>query len=118
MLSRLDSWLYPCVVVVAIFALPLLASRPANAVLRQHHSDRRAVERSASEIHHAVRPRHVRSRMVQNAGHAIHVRIGHRHYLAKPSKIASSDKPLIVIDPGHGGRDGGAVGRSGTLEKN
>ena len=26
-------------------------------------------------------------------------------------------KPVIVLDPGHGGRDAGAVGRSGTLEK-
>jgi N-acetylmuramoyl-L-alanine amidase len=37
------------------------------------------------------------------------------------SKDASKDKaprlPLIVIDPGHGGRDPGAVGRSGLKEK-
>jgi N-acetylmuramoyl-L-alanine amidase len=33
----------------------------------------------------------------------------------KPTPSAS--KPLIVIDPGHGGRDPGAVGRNGLLEK-
>lgn len=26
--------------------------------------------------------------------------------------------PLVIIDPGHGGEDGGAVGKNGTVEKN
>lgn len=30
----------------------------------------------------------------------------------------SNEKITVVIDPGHGGRDGGAVGEDGTLEKN
>jgi len=30
---------------------------------------------------------------------------------------ASDEKITVVIDPGHGGRDGGAVGNDGTLEK-
>lgn len=33
------------------------------------------------------------------------------------SQVITLDK-VIVIDPGHGGIDGGAVGRSGTLESN
>ncbi len=41
-----------------------------------------------------------------------HVRVAAKH--AAPA----SERPLIVIDPGHGGRDSGAVGVSGTLEKN
>lgn len=34
---------------------------------------------------------------------------------ANEPKIAA--KPVIVIDPGHGGRDPGAIGQKGTLEK-
>ena len=30
---------------------------------------------------------------------------------------AEDEKITVVIDPGHGGRDGGAVGKDGTLEK-
>ena len=30
---------------------------------------------------------------------------------------AANEKITVVIDPGHGGRDGGAVGDDGTLEK-
>ena len=31
--------------------------------------------------------------------------------------VSSNEKITVVIDPGHGGRDGGAVGDDGTLEK-
>lgn len=36
----------------------------------------------------------------------------------KEAEIKLSKKPLIVIDPGHGGIDPGAVGRNGVYEKN
>ncbi len=37
--------------------------------------------------------------------------------LAGPPAHAVSGQPLILIDPGHGGRDPGATGGTGTLEK-
>lgn len=36
----------------------------------------------------------------------------------KASRPTADERPLIVIDPGHGGKDSGAVGVAGTLEKN
>jgi N-acetylmuramoyl-L-alanine amidase len=39
----------------------------------------------------------------------------HKHALA--GSAARRPRPVIVIDPGHGGIDPGTVGRSGTLEK-
>lgn len=35
-----------------------------------------------------------------------------------PAKVAPKGRPVIVIDPGHGGLDPGAVGPDGVLEKN
>jgi N-acetylmuramoyl-L-alanine amidase len=36
---------------------------------------------------------------------------------AAPPRVVQSDRPIIMIDPGHGGLDPGAVGRGGLLEK-
>ena len=38
--------------------------------------------------------------------------------IAKEKAFVVADKKVIIVDPGHGGMDGGAVGVSGTLEKN
>ena len=37
--------------------------------------------------------------------------------LSPKDAVKSVRKPVIVIDPGHGGRDPGAIGRKGTFEK-
>ncbi len=34
-----------------------------------------------------------------------------------PPKAAAPPRPLVIIDPGHGGKDPGAIGYSGTYEK-
>ena len=31
--------------------------------------------------------------------------------------VSASAPPVIILDPGHGGEDGGAVGISGSVEK-
>ena len=37
--------------------------------------------------------------------------------IAKEKAFVVVDKKVIIVDPGHGGIDGGAVGVNGTLEK-
>lgn len=37
--------------------------------------------------------------------------------LARPASINAADLPTIIVDAGHGGIDGGAVGADGTVEK-
>ncbi|MBE6598825.1 MAG: cell wall hydrolase [Ruminococcaceae bacterium] len=39
-------------------------------------------------------------------------------WMEEASAVAESEQaPIVIIDPGHGGEDGGAVGADGTLEK-
>jgi N-acetylmuramoyl-L-alanine amidase len=56
----------------------------------------------------------------QNTSHP-HLRRQMTHHSApklNAHRAAANERPLIVIDPGHGGKDPGAIGLSGTLEKN
>ena len=70
----------------------------------------KAHHQAASQTH---RRAHAQNRTAVASRH--HRVTSHRHP-PKPEPLAS--KPLIVIDPGHGGPDPGAIGLSGTREKN
>lgn len=118
----LDSWRRRCLIIAAVFVSPVLVGDPANAGTRRHHSvhHQPAATLSRPSVHHAGRARPFATTTVRNAaGQSIrlHVHVTNHRRVAKPATAASSDKPLIVVDPGHGGRDSGAIGRSGTLEK-
>lgn len=45
------------------------------------------------------------------------VNSAHANQRGAPQTAVSPSKPLIMLDPGHGGRDPGAIGKSGTNEK-
>jgi N-acetylmuramoyl-L-alanine amidase len=107
-------------------------------VIRQHPAPahaKRAPRQVASAKQpapaHAKRaPRRVASAKQPGEHHRLAAKSSHRpsHPGSRPATrtarsrspvVAVMDlRPLIVIDPGHGGRDPGAVGVLGTLEKN
>ena len=73
------------------------------------------------------RPHTIEARTLGRAAHGTHHSrpklVAHndarQRQVTPDSQLSSAlAKPLIVIDAGHGGRDSGAVGLSGTLEKN
>ena len=81
----------------------------AGALHRPLRHHRPMVRRKPPGAHPAIRntnPPHLRRQMAH-------------HDSAKPNthRATANKRPLVVIDPGHGGRDPGAVGLSGTLEK-
>ncbi|MBN1365050.1 MAG: N-acetylmuramoyl-L-alanine amidase [Syntrophaceae bacterium] len=41
----------------------------------------------------------------------------HKEKILKPSLFRAKKKRIIIIDPGHGGEDPGAIGKKGTYEK-
>jgi N-acetylmuramoyl-L-alanine amidase len=64
--------------------------------------------------HTRVAPPVGHARVRREVGHA---RVPHVSERKLSDPAARQAKPVIVIDPGHGGADPGTVGRAGTLEK-
>ncbi len=75
------------------------------------------------DLHGKVRPRSFALRPDGNAGHRLVVDLHATRLSPTPIKTSEQErkrrKPeyVIAIDPGHGGRDPGAIGKRGTREK-
>jgi N-acetylmuramoyl-L-alanine amidase len=101
-------------ILVAGATLPLFGIRAASAHSPTRHKQRHAAkspQRHLAKSHpqHAakVHPQHTAK------GHPQHRLATHHPGHAAPARV----RPVIVIDPGHGGADPGAIGKAGTQEK-
>ena len=102
-------------VAVSLALVGLLQPQAGNARAKQHGTT------SAHATHHPVPPHHR-----ANARKTVRTTVAHARPVrskkdAARAKVRPRDnlasRPLIVIDPGHGGRDPGAIGTTGTSEK-
>jgi N-acetylmuramoyl-L-alanine amidase len=105
-----------CLTLMVVFG-PALYS-PASFARTTHSTHHVA----ASSAHHASVPtKHARKALASSHG-TTHASARQAHHVAgrkrviEPARI-QTDRPLIVIDPGHGGNDPGAIGVTGTEEK-
>jgi N-acetylmuramoyl-L-alanine amidase len=88
---------------------PVHAARHAHKTRSARHP---AVARKRAPRHRKPHPTATAAR----SGHAA-TTVRQRPAKHNRSRKNSTALPLIVIDPGHGGRDPGAIGVSGTMEK-
>ena len=94
--------------VSGVLLLPQAGTARERSHPQQHAKAQRAKQQHARQQH--AKQRHARAHAVPATPHRTASR-------ARPAPAQHASRPLIVIDPGHGGRDPGAVGASGTLEK-
>lgn len=95
--------------ITAAFLMPPSGNRGHRLVVDMTPSDR------ASFMAKLVEPRHARGRAQGRARPP--ARASQDLPIPNRKPRARGDRRIIVIDPGHGGVDPGAIGRSGVLEK-
>ena len=97
--------------------------------IRSAYHERERRLRIVLDLRHAAYPKDFLLKPNRNYGHRLVVDLFHKPDAPKaaasrtparksrPQTRAKPRKAIIAIDPGHGGEDGGAVGRLGTREK-
>ena len=97
---------------------PMVAAKSHQQVHAKQAKAWPHASRGQKQARHASvkRTRHGRNAATQVARHEP-VKPHRQSVSHAPLAETHAARPLVVIDPGHGGRDPGAVGASGTLEK-
>ncbi len=86
------------------FVLPAIEGQPARMVLDLVKTDRTSFLAAQADSLERMRIRDAHFARKGDRGE-------------RPKETGDSKLPLVVIDPGHGGIDGGATGKNGTMEK-
>jgi N-acetylmuramoyl-L-alanine amidase len=73
--------------------------------------------RPHAPVRHATKRPATHARLHHSPAHHASSHHGPSHHSVSHRAPSHPIRPVIVIDPGHGGADPGTVGRSGTLEK-
>lgn len=103
----------------------LVSDHPDTTLLRGIRSAQRDLTdlRVVLDLKGKVRPRSFMLQPGDNSGHRLVVDMHATQLSSTPIKTSQKERSLrdkdvvIAIDPGHGGKDPGAVGRKGTREK-